>query len=130
MKTPAKTPRCPRCGSAETLPLVNYGRTVPGRFQCLGCKRWFGPANPSDAGGTGGASKPAATTKSIAARLQRLNSDARDAGIYLVADADAQGVRVLTAEEHDAEDLRSAGTLVRLSGACGGRSTGTSNAPH
>ena len=50
-------PPCPRCKSADTLPLGLYGRAIKGRFECLGCKRWFGPSNPPDAGGTG---KPAA----------------------------------------------------------------------
>lgn len=44
---------CPRCGSPDTAPLRNYGKPVKGRFQCYGCKRWFGPENPPDAGGTG-----------------------------------------------------------------------------
>jgi hypothetical protein len=48
-----KTPPCPRCKSAETEPLRNYGRPIEGRYCCLSCKRWFGPNNPPDAGGTG-----------------------------------------------------------------------------
>jgi hypothetical protein len=46
-------PACPRCGSHDTTPLRNYGRIVRGRYQCHGCRRWFGPENPPDAGGTG-----------------------------------------------------------------------------
>lgn len=52
-----KAPSCPRCKSADTESLTNYGRPVKGRYQCLACKRWFGPNNPPDAGGTG-ASEP------------------------------------------------------------------------
>ncbi len=48
-----RSPPCPRCHSSETEPLRNFGRVVPGRFQCLACRRWFGPENPPDAGGTG-----------------------------------------------------------------------------
>ena len=50
---PCVTPACPRCKNMETTPLCNFGRAIPGRFQCLSCKRWFGPNNPPDAGGTG-----------------------------------------------------------------------------
>jgi hypothetical protein len=46
-------PVCPRCGSSNTAPLRNFGKPVPGRFECYDCKRWFGPENPPDAGGTG-----------------------------------------------------------------------------
>lgn len=52
------TPPCPRCGSTDTAPLRNYGKPVKGRFECHGCNRWFGPANPKDAGGTGDGSTP------------------------------------------------------------------------
>lgn len=46
-------PRCPRCNSNATEPVRNFGRAVKGRFECLSCKRWFGPNNPLDSGGTG-----------------------------------------------------------------------------
>lgn len=55
MPTPreSKTVRCPRCGSDDTAPIRNFGKPVKGRFECFSCKRWFGPENPADAGGTG-----------------------------------------------------------------------------
>jgi ADP-ribose pyrophosphatase YjhB (NUDIX family) len=55
-------PNCPRCGSADTRQLANYGRPVPGRYQCFGCSRWFGPENPVDAGGTG---EPVTATEAV-----------------------------------------------------------------
>ena len=38
---------CPRCGHADTVPLLNYGRPMVGEtpgtshWQCLDCKRQF-----------------------------------------------------------------------------------------
>lgn len=58
----------------------------------------------------------------VVRRLKKLVSDAKTAGVHLVADSDAMGVRVLTAEEYrDArDDLRRAGELVDFDDACGG----------
>lgn len=54
-------------------------------------------------------------------RLQRAISDARTAGLVLVTDADAVGVRVLTQQERDdTDDLRTVGTLVEFRDGCGG----------
>lgn len=56
-------------------------------------------------------------------RLQRLVTEARAAGLVLVPDADAMGVRVLTREEYDTSaDLRKVGELVSCDAACGGPS--------
>lgn len=58
----------------------------------------------------------------IVARLRRLVRDAEAAGLALVVDAEADsgGVRVMTAEEAAADDLRSLGVLVPLHDGCGG----------
>lgn len=53
-----RAPPCPRCGSADTTTVRNYGRAVAGRFICNACRRWFGPNNPPDAGGTGVPPRP------------------------------------------------------------------------
>lgn len=50
---PTPVPSCPRCKSNNTGRIRNFGRFVPGRFECFACRRWFGPNNPHDAGGTG-----------------------------------------------------------------------------
>lgn len=64
----------------------------------------------------------------IVRRLRRLVADARAAGLVLVADADAPGIRVMSKEEHRAaDDLRKVGDLVDCD-ACGG-STGSDVAP-
>ncbi len=48
-----RSPVCPRCRSVDTKPPTNFGRPVDGRFECLSCRRWFGPNNPLASGGTG-----------------------------------------------------------------------------
>lgn len=69
---------------------------------------------------TPGATVEHARTRMVR-RLRRMVSDARKAGLVLVTDADAVGVRVLTEEEHRAsDDLRKMGELVTFEDGCGG----------
>lgn len=56
----------------------------------------------------------------IAARLRRLARDAKRAGVALVVDPDASGVRVMPAAEMREDDLRGRGEWVEMHGACGG----------
>lgn len=65
-------PPCPRCKSADTEALRNYGRPVKGRYRCLACLRWFGSENPPDAGGTG--YPPAVTREGVEKRIRVLDS--------------------------------------------------------
>lgn len=54
-------------------------------------------------------------------RLRRAVFDARAAGLYLVADADGQCIRVTTtAEEKRLTDLRTIERTIDLDGGCGG----------
>jgi hypothetical protein len=57
----------------------------------------------------------------MAQRLRRAVTDAEKAGLVLVTDADAIGVRVLTVREREANsDLRTVGELVMFRAGCGG----------
>ncbi len=40
-KQPEMDRQCPRCGAKNSKQLCNYGRPVPGRFECFSCKRWW-----------------------------------------------------------------------------------------
>jgi len=55
----------------------------------------------------------------IARKLRAIVAEAKRAGVALVADADAMGIRVMRTEDLRGEDLREVGELVRLHGGCG-----------
>lgn len=64
----------------------------------------------------------AMTVEQVVRRLKKLVREAEAAGVVLIADAsDLGAIRVMTlAQEREAEDLRTIGTVVAVRGACGG----------
>lgn len=67
--------------------------------------------------------------ESVAASLRRLVRLARSVGVRLVADAGAEAVRVMSAEDLDeAYDLSEEGVAVAVHGACGGPAGGAHEA--
>lgn len=75
-----EAPPCPLCGSRETrqAQATTYGPPAMGRFECLGCKRWFRSGNPQDAGGTGHEQAPplALRANALGATAEELQQEA------------------------------------------------------